>query len=244
MNGLPSQIMETDFFVLKTVRELANRTMDEGCFSSTLERFVTLISEGNSSSKSLKEVDKVGSLIEDFKSFYFNQEKPDIFSHKLMKKVIKHPPIEESLFECMKIVTSGIFGTFEDCTLLLERPDNWLTHFTSTFFGTDQTDNDRKRLKEMPKEMLGSFLDKKCQLIKELATINPEALYNTKFMGNLLATLKSLNWKSPSFNKPPNSSNIFLYFFYKCERLIFEFPDHKENVRESLIATLSDFGGA
>lgn len=243
MNKIPSQIMETNFFVLETVEGLANRTLDEKCFCSVLKRFVTLISEGNSISNSLKNNEKVKLLIEDFKSLYFNPDKPDVFSHKLMQKIIKHPKVDEDLLDCMKIVTSAIFRTFEDCTSLIERPDNWLTHFTSTFLGTKQVDNDRNILKEMSKETLSSFFNKKCQLIKELGWIDSGALYGAKFTENLKDTLKSLDLKSPSFKEPPPYTDSFLYFFYKFEALVFEFPDHKEKVREALIAALDDFGG-
>lgn len=244
MNELRSSILETHFFLLETVIDLANRSIDEKCFSSTLKRFITLVSTGNfSSSKSLKDSEKVNQLIEEFKSVYFNLEKPDIFSHKLMQKIIKHPEIDEDLLDCMKIVTAGIFCTFEDCALPLQRPDNWLTHFTSTFFGVKQTDNERKLLKNMPKEMLIYFFEKKCQLIKELAWVSAGDLYSSKFIANLKDTLKSLDLQSHSFKEPPHYTNTFPYFVYKCERFISEFQDHEENVREALIAALDDFGG-
>ncbi|CDR33495.1 hypothetical protein [Criblamydia sequanensis] len=247
MNELRSSIFDTHFFLLQTVVDLANRSIDEKCFSSTLKRFITLVSTSNfSSSKSLKDSEKVNQLIEEFKSTYFNLEKPDIFSHKLMQKIIKHPKIDEDLLDCMKIMTSGIFRTFEDCNALtLQRPDNWLTHFTSTFFGVHQTDKERKLLKNMPKEMLFYFFEKKCELIKELAGVSAGDLYSSKFIANLNDTLKSLDLQSScsSFKEPPHYTNHFLYFVYKCERFISEFTDHEENVREALMAALDDLAG-
>lgn len=149
--------------------DLFNRSLDENSFEFKLSLFVDTVSlSGRSISKSLNDREKVKALISDFKAYYFDKEQ-DLFSHRLMKKVIKHPKVEEQTFQDIKKFTKLLLESFKSgCTLYREEGD-WSTHLVLTLF--DPSKFFIPRCPRMPEEVRQPFLNKKLALVKELSCL-------------------------------------------------------------------------
>lgn len=226
---------------IQTAIDLETRSIKETDFQSRLKGFVVVVlSRSRSLSNSLKDLNKVKALIADFQIHYFSEEKPDIFSHRLMKKVTKHPPVENGFFTYAKIVTRQIIKPKGTETKLFDREDDWATHFVLAILDSNKLAHQMNFCAELPEEERFLFLLKKCDLAKELAELHGRKLFTRATAEELIDLLNSLRLESPYFSEKPvlEDSNPINYLLYRYETFIFEFPGYKEKIREALIWNL------
>lgn len=221
--------------------DLSDRVVQEVEFEGRLNGFMVIVlKRSRSPSKSLRNLSKVKALIADFKDHYFSEGRPDIFSHRLMKKVAKHAPVEDSFFTYAKIVTQQIIKPQGSKTQLFKREDDWPTHFVLALLDSTKLLHQMKFCEALPEEERFLFLLKKCDLAKVLAELNRRKLFTKSHAEELIDLLKSLSLESRYFLEKPffDESNPLNYLLYRYETIIFDFPDYKEKIREALIWSL------
>lgn len=238
MNGF-SHILDKQL-ALRIAFELEDRSIEGKNFNSNVKHLVKAVAKSNySSSKSLKEKEKVNDLVKDFKACYFSCERPDIFSHKLMKKVIKHRPVDELYISDTTIVAESIANRFE-CISLIDRSDKWLTHFFISLIGPAQFDEQREIGKKLPKEKMEALLSHQQALLDDLIKTDAADFHDKTLVMQLIRAIEDLNLNAPSFLEAPKEKT-FNYLLYRFESFILQFIEFKEEARKVLISTLNIF---
>lgn len=135
MYGLPSSPFYNEFLVFQTVLDLADRSLDSSRgFEEHISEFIKVVSfNGGCVTEDLKDLEKVNFLIEDFKKHYLNKEK-DPLSHKLMRSLIQHPPVNEKTFKKIENLSQEIFLVFPAGHNFLKRSDSFAAHLFLTLF--------------------------------------------------------------------------------------------------------------
>lgn len=226
---------------IHTAIDLESRSINENDFQSRVKGFIVIVlSRSRSLSKSLKDLNKVKALIADFQIHYFSEEKPDVFSHKLMRKVTRHETVEDCFFTYAKIVTLQMIKPHGSETKLFEREDDWVTHFVLALLDSTKLRHQMDFCADLPEEERFLFLFKKCDLAKELAELNRRKIFTKTVAEELIDLLNSLSLEFSYFSvKPPlNEDNPLNYLLYRYETFIFDFPEYKEKIREALIWNL------
>lgn len=237
MNGLPPY--EYYHSCLKTAFELANRSLDAEGFNYHVRMLVETVARGEeSTSKSLKNEEKVNNLIRDFKEFYFSQEQGDIFSHKLMQRVIKHEPVNGKTFQETKKAAEKLALQFKNVDSLIARPDNWLTHFFITLIGKAEFDREKELCKSMPEETMNDFLDHFLELISEVSVTHLQDFLSQTSLSRLIHDLREHSLEKPSFLEASDSVD---YLRYRFEGLIFDYQEYKNEVLDLLVTKLNAF---
>lgn len=231
---------------LQIAINLASRAILKEELKESLGRFVAIVSkEERSSSKNLKNSEKVSTMIEDFASVYFETESTDLFSHKLMRKVSKHPEVSECTFIEAKNVAHALFKCREDGDKLIstEPALNWTSHFLLTLFDPKNIDIHKEFLKGMSEEERQESFKKRAIIGRDLGEGRKQGFITKELISSLIESIKGWDMEAVSFNEaPPFEKEYALdYFVNSYQSLILSFPENKEGMKKSVVWGLEQY---
>lgn len=231
---------------LQIAINLASRAIPKEELKENLGRFVAIVSkEERSSSKSLKNSEKVSSMIADLVNVYFEIEPSDLFSQKLMRKVSKHPEVVECTFKETRNVAQALFKCREDGDKLIstEPALNWTSHFLLTLFDPKNIDIHKEFLKDMSEEERHDSFKKRGVIGRDLGEGRKQGFITKELILSLIESIKGWDMEAASFKEtPPFEKEYALeYFVYGYQSLILSFPKHKDGMKKSVVWGLEQY---